>query len=339
MINVKLVSVSGGKDSTATLLLALERHPQDVMACFADTGNEHPIVYEYLDYLEQQTGIVIHRVKADFSDKWQRRIDYVRDKWPEKMRNPKPILLNKSEVKEDGAEPIYKAVEPIPDHEITKIVSRALSVLEQGPTGIPFLDLCLLKARFPSRMAQFCTQELKALPLTEFALQVIDDYGSCESWQGVRAEESERRAKLPEREDKGGGYSIYRPILKWTVQEVFDLHKKHGIDPNPLYKLGMGRVGCMPCVNCGKAEVLNIYKRYPEHIERINEWEILVGMVSKRHNATFFELSGDNETAYQRGNIMQVVEWSKTQHGGKKMDLFAEFEEPEACSSSYGLCE
>jgi hypothetical protein len=35
------------------------------------------------------------------------------------------------------------------------------------PSGNPFLDLCLWKGRFPSRMTQFCTQFLKTEPLTE----------------------------------------------------------------------------------------------------------------------------------------------------------------------------
>jgi len=50
----RLVSVSGGKDSTATLLVALESHPHDeVMAAFADTGNEHEATYDYVRYLER----------------------------------------------------------------------------------------------------------------------------------------------------------------------------------------------------------------------------------------------------------------------------------------------
>jgi 3'-phosphoadenosine 5'-phosphosulfate sulfotransferase (PAPS reductase)/FAD synthetase len=138
---------------------------------------------------------------------------------------------------------------------------------------------------------------------------------------------------------KGGGLTIYRPIHKWTVDEVFAIHKKHGIEPNPLYKLGMGRVGCMPCVNCSKGELLEISKRFPEHIDRIEAWEKLVGQISKRQSATFFEIDGDNETAYERGNIRKKIEWSQTLRGGKKIDLFAIFEEPAACSSAYGLCE
>jgi 3'-phosphoadenosine 5'-phosphosulfate sulfotransferase (PAPS reductase)/FAD synthetase len=313
---IRIVSVSGGKDSTATLLLAMERHPKDeILGAFADTGNEHESTYEYVDYLERETGIKIKRVKADFADRWLRRIDYVRDKWPAKGVS-------------------------------SDVVSAVLSVLEKGPTGIPFFDLCILKGRFPSRMAQFCTSELKVIPITEYTLDLIDEFGAVESWQGVRAEESPSRAKLPEREDKGGGLTIYRPIHKWTVDDVFAIHKKHGIEPNPLYRQGMRRVGCMPCVNCNKGELLEISKRFPEHIGRIAEWEKVVAAASRQQATTFFhkgpvEAPGDMDSAaiMEAGNIERMVEWSQTLHGGKKVDLFAVFEEPAACSSAYGLCE
>jgi 3'-phosphoadenosine 5'-phosphosulfate sulfotransferase (PAPS reductase)/FAD synthetase len=310
---IRLVSVSGGKDSTATLLLSLERHPHDeIMAAFADTGNEHESTYEYVDYLQRETGIHIHHVRADFSENWNRRIEYVRNKWPKKG------------VDDD-------------------IIQSVLSVLLKGPTGVPFLDLCILKGRFPSRMAQFCTQELKVFPLTDYTLDLIDDFGPVESWQGVRAEESARRANLLQWEDKGGGLTIYRPIHKWKVSDVFAIHKKHGIEPNPLYKLGMNRVGCMPCVNCSKGELLEISKRFPEHIERIAEWERIVAMAAKRQSSTFFAVSEDEidegKTAYEVGNIKKQVEWSQTKRGGRKFDIFSVFEEPLACSSAYGLCE
>src|SRR5690606_11326977 len=50
-----LVNVSGGKDSTATYLLALE-HGRPFRAVFADTGNEHEITYEYVARLAERTG-------------------------------------------------------------------------------------------------------------------------------------------------------------------------------------------------------------------------------------------------------------------------------------------
>ena len=64
-----VVSVSGGKDSAATLLLALDRCPREnVIPIFCDTGNEHAEVYNYLAYLEQALDISIVRLKADFSE-------------------------------------------------------------------------------------------------------------------------------------------------------------------------------------------------------------------------------------------------------------------------------
>lgn len=65
---VHVISVSGGKDSAATLLLAIRRVGRENMrAIFCDTGNENSAVYEYLSYLEQALDITIDRLKADFT--------------------------------------------------------------------------------------------------------------------------------------------------------------------------------------------------------------------------------------------------------------------------------
>lgn len=59
------VLVSGGKDSTATLLLALERFTKDrVVPIFTDTGWESEKTYAYLEYLEKVLGIEIVRLKS-----------------------------------------------------------------------------------------------------------------------------------------------------------------------------------------------------------------------------------------------------------------------------------
>jgi len=314
---VKLVSLSGGKDSVATLLVALERNDKcQIMAAFCDTGNEHPQTYDYVRFLEERLGVPIRWLKMDFS---------------ERMAKKKQKLLAIANGGKD-----YWPSSKFPWTPETAAI--AAEMLE--PTGNPFLDLCLMKGRFPSRTAQFCTQELKTIPLTEYAMELIDQHGEVESWQGVRAEESAKRAKLPEREDCGGGLTIYRPILHWTVEQVFDKHRDHGIEPNPLYKQGMNRVGCMPCINAGKDEILEISKRFPEQIKRIAEWEKIVAKASRSGFPTFFPSpGGDTETATERGGIEKVVEWSKTKRGGREQDWLRAFEEPKACSSSYGLCE
>lgn len=60
-----VVSVSGGKDSTA-LVLALREAGADVARyVFADTGWEAPETYAYLDLLREKLGIVIDVVRAE----------------------------------------------------------------------------------------------------------------------------------------------------------------------------------------------------------------------------------------------------------------------------------
>lgn len=315
---IHVVSMSGGKDSTACALLALKTHArEDCRFVFADTGNEHPLVYEYLDYLEAELGIEIVHLKQDFSDWWWRRRDYVRDVWPSKL------------VDKDGMTADVAAT----------IVARALATYEKGPTGNPYLDLCIIKGRFPSRRAQFCTQFLKTQPLTEYAMGLIDQGHTVWSWQGVRAEESPGRAKAVEFEDVGGGLFNFRPIKHWTAADVFEAHRLNGIKPNPLYKLGMKRVGCMPCINASKAEIAEIARRFPAEIERIAEWERLMNHTSKRQDGSFFPAPEDGRRERQGDTIHAVVRWSQTTRGGKQFDLIKASEELPACSSAYGLCE
>ena len=153
------------------------------------------------------------------------------------------------------------------------------------------------------------------------------------------AEESKKRALLSIREDKGGGLTIYRPIHKWTVEQVFSIAKRYGINNNKMYTMGSKRFGCLPCINCSKPEILNISQRWPDHIDRIEQWELIVGMVSHRMASTFFSAPGESETAYERGNIRAIVEWSKTNRGGHDYSIFSLFgDDSDACSSSYGLC-
>jgi 3'-phosphoadenosine 5'-phosphosulfate sulfotransferase (PAPS reductase)/FAD synthetase len=64
-----VVSVSGGKDSTALLLYALNNlqvnKDDEIIPVFADTGWEHDDTYKYLDYLEEKLNIKIIRLKNE----------------------------------------------------------------------------------------------------------------------------------------------------------------------------------------------------------------------------------------------------------------------------------
>lgn len=156
------------------------------------------------------------------------------------------------------------------------------------------------------------------------------------SWQGVRADESHARSKLEEYESTPEGFDVYRPLLDWTVKDVFEKHAKHGIKYNPLYLKGMSRVGCMPCIHTGKEELYEIARRFPEEIERVAEWEKIIAKASKRGSASFFphsEIAGYD--------VHDYVEWSKTSRGGRQYNLekIIGLEDIPTCSSQYGLCE
>lgn len=100
----------------------------------------------------------------------------------------------------------------------------------------------------------------------------------------------------------------------------------------------MGRVGCMPCINANKAELAEISRRFPEHIERIAEWERIVAEVSKRGASSFFPAPDDGRGALRGNNVVAYVKWAKTFRGGRIAN--PEYDQPApACASSYGLCE
>ncbi|MGA0615920.1 phosphoadenosine phosphosulfate reductase family protein [Paracoccus sp. KR1-242] len=327
-----IVNVSGGKDSTATYLLALDSG-RSFRAVMADTGNEHPDTIEYAARLGERTGgpqVEIYR--ADFTERMAKKRAFVAAKWPE-MDIP------------------------------AATVERAIAALQ--PTGIPFLDLCLWKGRFPSRRAQFCTEFLKS---DVIGTQVIDPArraGPVVQWLGVRRAESIARRNSPmwQTVRTPGLHTMrfYRPLIHWSAQNVFSYAAARGLDPNPLYLQGMGRVGCFPCINASKAELRAIATRFPEAFDRIAEWEAICAEASKRGAGTFFaadvtpegaalakrisriedrEARNAASAAAPWPNARKVAEWARTDRGGKQFNwIIDQADDGLSCSSQYGLCE
>lgn len=304
-----LANVSGGKDSTAVYLLAVESG-RPFRAVMADTGNEHDATLEYVARLHERTGgPKVEIVRADFSRQLAQHREFLLREWPKQGIPP-------------------------------EVVAEAAALHE--PTGNPFLDLCISKGRFPSRMAQFCTGELKELPITEQVVLPMLAGGPVLQWLGIRADESRNRASQPRYNRHESGSVLWRPIFRWSVADVWAMHKRHGLKRNPLYASGMGRVGCMPCINCRKSELRSIASRFPEHIDRIERWEAIVANASKRRSATFFAALSDPMDADRPGTyagIRTLVEWSKTARGGRQLGMFFEQQPGSGCTSDLGLCE
>lgn len=253
------VNISGGKDSTAVYLLALRRGGP-LRAIMADTGHEHPATVDYAERLSERTGgPVVEMVRADFSAEIARKRRYVETVW-----------------REQG----------VPE----ATVERALAALV--PSGIPMLDLCLWKGRFPSRKAPFCTEYLKERAVFGACVGPALLDGPVVQWLGVRRNESANRARAPfaqrVRFDDRHDMLLFRPLIHWTAENVFAFARAHGLEPNPLYLQGMGRVGCFPCIHAGKDELAAIGRRFPWAIDRLLEYEAAVMAASKRGIATFF---------------------------------------------------
>lgn len=315
---IHVVSVSSGKDSDATLLLALARYPKErVRAVICDTGNEHEEVWTHISYLEQRLGIKVDILRADFSAELiAKRMFIARDQRTRRDSSGLKVRWT------------------------NKAKRRALAAMR--PSGNPFLDLCMWKGRFPSRKVQFCTQELKIALLVQYQQAIVEQGHRVVSWQGVRRDESvsRRNAKIFERLQPRT--YAYRPLADWTAVQVFEFIRENGMEPNSLYKQGQSRVGCMPCINSGKKDIGEISYRWPRELERLSMWEKLVGDCSKRGFPTFFSAANkakDRRVIFKELNIWSRVEWSKTSYGGKQYNLLIDRNAEPGCASSYGLCD
>lgn len=361
------VPVSGGKDSQAVLALAVERfqaRPSGNLpfrAVHCDVGsNEHQATMDHIAYLDawlrSEMGIGIELIRADFAEALALRRAQIEAEWSQE----KLLIRHSAECKAATAGMGYTArrnhrrdcsceriIQPaVP----ADLIARAKALLQ--PTGDPWTDLLLLKGRFPSAKTRFCTEELKLMPMDALKQGLWAEGISTIDWVGERADESPARAAKPalqriRRPEPFVSSVIYRPVHQMSAADVFAISERHGLKPNPLYLQGALRVGCWPCIMCGKDEIINIANRSPEHIQRIRELEELIGQVSRRGCATFFrstDIPGAGDDP-ELGKIDHRISWARTSRGGRQFDLLRSEEifdadaEGALCDSAYGLCE
>ena len=287
-----IVTFSGGKDSLAALLWVRNNMSKKFTTVFCDTGWESDLTYKYIDEVD------------------------------------KKLNLN-----------------------IVTLRSKKYSGM---------IDLAEKKMRFPSSQRRFCTSELKSIPMIDYLLdEVNDDFIVV---QGIRGAESASRAAMnaqcnyfkyyinPYKTDKNckpkyhtyrrkdvlkfcekHATDVIRPVFEWSAQDVIDYILKNGLEPNPLYRMGMKRVGCFPCVMSGLSEIHQLACRFPERITEIAEHE-------RRIESSFFG-PDKIQSKYYKGAyplIEDVVKYANMKHDAGNL-----FEDNEAttCMSYYGLCE
>jgi hypothetical protein len=104
----------------------------------------------------------------------------------------------------------------------------------------------------------------------------------------------------------------------------------------------------MPCVNVNKAELAEIFTRWPDEISRVAEWERIVAQCSKRGNAAFFPSTLDPlkaekdsmQVSLESHGIETYRDWALTTYGGRQFDMLGAMDNKSLCSSVYlGICE
>ena len=222
-----------------------------------------------------------------------------------------------------------------------------------------FFELAFYNRRFPDPVSRFCTVELKIKPTLQLIARLRgrgwDKIVMC---SGVRGSESFERSKLVEREPKDDLIEEWRPMLKWSLADVWAIHKRHGIPPHPLYAMGARRVGCFPCIMSKKAEIAAAVIHSPQTFDKIRSAEqsnkfggretprpfFHYKMIPKRfHSARFKTKKGKLMTL---GMIDDVIAWATEDNENQRRQLHLPMTElkqdamdHKVCPSNLGYCE
>jgi 3'-phosphoadenosine 5'-phosphosulfate sulfotransferase (PAPS reductase)/FAD synthetase len=212
------------------------------------------------------------------------------------------------------------------------------------PGGLP--AVVRQNGRFPGRLQRWCTPELKVQPLRAYHEQLRDEGADTVAVLGIRHEEgtaSNGRGDALEVEwDERWDGLLWRPIVRWKIEDVVAIHQRHSVPLNPLYHKGFERVGCF-CIFASKQEIRLVADLYPE---KIDEVEILEQEASALRQARNLETPGrythEDATFFQTRRkglegIRAVVDWARTDYGGRQYELFPR--PPGGGCARWGLCE
>ncbi len=189
---------------------------------------------------------------------------------------------------------------------------------------LDFYELAHKKGRFPASKSRFCTVELKIVPTRAHVAELIRQGKSVLVTNGVRRAEGKANndrgtAADWELDALGWGTWIHRPIVDWTIEQVWQIHRRYiamsavlqlvqddmslsdehkaeitarmiarGVPSNPLYAMGAGRVGCYPCFMARKGEMRSMAKYRPERIDFIEHEELTGFLHTSQGISTFF---------------------------------------------------
>lgn len=199
-------------------------------------------------------------------------------------------------------------------YEHVKNIAKMYGVHIETVNGGDVITESIKNGRFPSGVARFCTDKLKIRETKLFLKKYSEEHGTVQVWYGMRADESQERAKryqyrdpdeLYEPHELLGNYPKYLgaagvryrvPIVDWTRDEVMDLlNGEH----NPLYDAGFDRVGCFPCLASGDAWKIKAFTYDDFGAEQL----IKVRMIEEKTGKSVF--TGNIGKAFNAGCVMK----------------------------------
>ena len=233
-----LVAYSGGKDSQACLIWAIDKYGlKNIEAVFCDTGWEHPTTYNHINKTCKDLNVKLVIVK---SKKYNGMIDLA-----EKKKRFPSIMARfcTSELKSI----------PFIDY-----------VLEQKEHLIIIQGIRAQESHNRSKMKKQC----------RFFKYYFEPY--THDKKGKAKYHTYRKKDIIAWTEKYSD-DILRPVFDWSGIEVINYILDNKMKPNSLYYEGFKRVGCFPCIMSGHKEVYEIIKRYPAQFEKILKEEKRIG--------------------------------------------------------------
>jgi len=152
-------------------------------------------------------------------------------------------------------------------------VSQGVEIIRKGGDFFQEIE----RSGPPVKDHRWCCNLLKLEPLKRY----LTELGPCVTIQGNRWYESWNRADLDETSQNPTNplQLNVSPIRNWRALEVFLYLWWREVPMNPLYEMGLERVGCYLCPAAHESEYEILRKMHPE---LTNSWdEFLIGWAEK----------------------------------------------------------
>lgn len=326
-----IVPLSGGKDSQATLLWAIDHYGvENLIAVFCDTQWEHDLTYQHIQYLVKKTGVEFEVLS---SNKYDGFLDMVK----QKKRFPSSKARFCTE--ELKVKPMIDYILSLNDHVtifqgIRNDESESRSKMPEECRYFKFYfepyetNETVINDLFPKRHKLSLNKKNKL----KKAISRLKQGKKDEKYHTYRKKEVFAWCKKY-------ADDIRRPFIKANANDVILYSLSRNFTINPLYYYGVSRVGCFPCIYAKLDELAIIIDHFPETIDEIEIYEI-------EYTSTFFKpdkiperyrTGFDEKSGKKISTIRDVERYIKDKYA--QTDIFTEPSYSKPCSSGYVVCE